>query len=104
MENWLGKNSWRFQFTPRQGQWVDYCATPSGPRTYTLEEVLAHYGFSELLNVYGLMMATATNEHWHIRFREDHPQLITLFVSPADNAPQSVRYGFNAIGLPSIEQ
>lgn len=104
MEKWQGENSWRFQFTPSNGQWVDYGQTPSGIRCYTMDEVLAHYGFSELLNVYGLTMATATNEHWHVRFREDNYQLITLFVSPAKDAPKSVRYTYNQLGLPSIAE
>lgn len=102
MEKWQGENSWRFHFTQQNGVWMDVCFTPSGLRKYTLDEVLSHYGFSELLNVYGLTMATATNEHWHVRFREDNYQLITLFVSPAKDAPKSVRYTYNEQGLPSI--
>lgn len=102
MEHNAEFRTWRFDFTPSKGDWVDYAATPEGTKRYTLEQVLSHYGFRELLNVYGLIEAQANNEDWHIRFRENKHGFVTLFVSPASDNPKSIRYRLDEYGLPLI--
>lgn len=102
MEKFQSDNSWRFDFSPINGEWVDYMTYPGGYKKYTLQQVLRHYGFEELLNVVGLYNAFANNDDYHIRFVERNSQLINVFISPAKGKDRSVRFSFDDEGFPTI--
>lgn len=80
-----------FHFSPFRWGWADVVMSSRGYHGHTMQSVMEHYGFSEVLSVQGLTYCLVNNGRWQLKFREVNSQLIIAYISPGPEGVKSVR-------------